>query len=71
MSTTKQTKPADPSQLERLLSAEELSAIIGVPVLTLAHWRRFGRGPQALRLGKHVRYDPAEVRRWLTEQACA
>lgn len=53
----------------RLWSANEVSAFLSVPVTTLYQWRYYGTGPRAYRVGKHLRYDPAAVRRWLDEQA--
>jgi hypothetical protein len=50
-----------------LISAAELSDYLQVPVGTLRQWRYLGVGPRALRLRGQVRYDPAEVRRWLAE----
>ena len=49
---------------ERLWSAAETSAFLGVPVATLHQWRRKGFGPQARRVGKHLRWHPDAVRAW-------
>lgn len=54
--------------MEKLLSAEEVSEYLGVPVTTLYQWRHFGRGPSAFRVGKHLRYSPDTVRQWLEAQ---
>lgn len=35
-----------------------------VPVQTLYQWRRKGFGPQARRVGKHLRWDPTAIRTW-------
>jgi predicted DNA-binding transcriptional regulator AlpA len=53
---------------DRLWTVKEVSVFLGVPVSTLHQWRCHGNGPEAFRVGKHLRYDPSEVRRWLTEQ---
>jgi predicted DNA-binding transcriptional regulator AlpA len=58
-----------PQLAERLWSAEDTSAFLGVPVGTLYQWRYRRLGPPAYRVGRHLRYDPAEVRQWLREQA--
>ncbi|MGE3449382.1 MAG: helix-turn-helix transcriptional regulator [Microbacteriaceae bacterium] len=55
--------------MEKLLSAEEVSDYLGVPVNTLYQWRHKGTGPTAFRVGRFLRYDPVEVRQWLTENA--
>lgn len=39
-----------------------------VPVGTLRQWRYLGTGPRPLRLGRQVRYEAAEVRRWIAEE---
>ena len=52
---------------ERLLSPEEVAAFLGVPVKTLYQWRYKGGGPRGLRVGRHLRYRPADVERWLEQ----
>lgn len=54
-----------PSQLERLLSVEELSDYLGVPVRTLYDWRLDGRRPKALHAGRVLRYPERRVRAWI------
>ena len=53
---------------ESTWSAEDVSAYHGVPVGTLYQWRYLGKGPRAARVGRWLRYRPADVRRWLDEQ---
>jgi excisionase family DNA binding protein len=53
---------------DRLWTVEELSAYLGIPVPTLYRWRRFGCGPPAHRIGRHLRYVPDEVSAWLRDQ---
>jgi excisionase family DNA binding protein len=50
--------------VERLWSVEEVSGYLGVPVETLYTWRKKGCGPRAGRVGRHLKYDPADVRAW-------
>jgi predicted DNA-binding transcriptional regulator AlpA len=54
---------------ERMWTPEDVSAFLGVPVATLYRWRYTGTGPAAYRAGRHLRYDPAEVRAWVKAQA--
>lgn len=54
---------------DRLWSPEDVSAFLGVPVPTLYRWRYVGTGPTAYTVGRHLRYDPAEVRAWVKGQA--
>jgi hypothetical protein len=44
-----------------------VSAFLGVPVATLHQWRYLGTGPDAFKVGRHLRYDPDVVRRWVAE----
>ncbi|ADL48868.1 MULTISPECIES: AlpA family transcriptional regulator [Micromonospora] len=52
-----------------LWSIEEVSAFLRVPVGTLYQWRYRRTGPRAFKVGRHLRYDPADVRSWLSGQA--
>lgn len=54
--------------LEPLLSTQEVADYLGVPVQTLYQWRSRGQGPTSMRIGRHVRYDPADVRSWLAQR---
>ena len=47
---------------------QDVSRYLRVPVATLYRWRYIGAGPPAARVGKHLRYLPADVRSWLHEQ---
>jgi len=58
-------EPADPS---RLLTPTEVAACLQVPVSTLYQWRYVGKGPRAIRVGRHLRWRPSELDQWLTEQ---
>ncbi|SCG14009.1 DNA binding domain-containing protein, excisionase family [Micromonospora echinofusca] len=57
--------------IEPLWTVEEVSAYLGVPVATLYQWRHRRVGPLASRVGRHLRYDPADVRAWLIERQAA
>ena len=50
---------------DRLWSAADTSAYLGVPVSTLHQWRYLGTGPKAYRVGQLLRYGPAEVVAWV------
>ncbi len=54
---------------DRLWTVQEVASFLGVPVATLYQWRYCGVGPKAYRVGRYLRYDPAEVSRWLQEAA--
>jgi excisionase family DNA binding protein len=50
--------------MEKLLSVQEVAELLAVPVPTVYRWRYEGTGPVGLKVGRHVRYDPAELRQW-------
>ena len=54
---------------ERLWSVQDLSEYLGVPVMTIYHWRRTGYGPKGTRVGRYVRYCPDDVRAWFEAQS--
>lgn len=54
--------------LELMLTIEELSEYLGVPVRTLYDWRLSGRGPRAVHVGRQLRYFISDVQRWLDSQ---
>ena len=53
------------NDVERLLTINELSEMLGIPIDTLYGWRHRGEGPQGYRIGRHVRYRRAAVEAWL------
>ncbi|MBM0275301.1 helix-turn-helix transcriptional regulator [Micromonospora tarensis] len=55
--------------IEPLWTAEDVWTFLGVPVSTLYQWRYRRLGPRARKVGRHLRYDPADVRAWLDETA--
>jgi excisionase family DNA binding protein len=61
------TPLAEPARsgLERLLSIDELSEYLRVPVTTLYDWRANQKGPLAIRVGRALRYPESAVREWL------
>jgi len=63
-----EAKPAK-SEIERLLAPDEVSEILGVPVTTLYRWRYHRSGPAALKVGKHLRYRPKDVEKFISDGA--
>jgi excisionase family DNA binding protein len=53
------------SGLEPLLSIETLAEYVGVPVVTIYRWRTEGKGPRAMRIGKHLKFALSDVQAWL------
>lgn len=53
---------------DRLWTAEETAAYLQIPKATLYQWRYLGIGPKAGRVGRHLRYDPEDVKAWFRLQ---
>lgn len=56
------------SGLEPLLSIEALAEYLGVPVTTIYDWRVDGKGPCAIRIGRHVKFALSDVQAWIAQQ---
>jgi len=54
-----------PSPLTELLTPEQVARLTGLSMDTLAQWRSQRRGIPYLKVGRTVRYDPADVQRYL------
>jgi len=72
MAPVQATPPHDPdgrtimtTSPARLWTVQDVSTYLGVPVMTLYHWRRTGYGPKGKRIGRHLRYRPEDVRAWV------
>jgi excisionase family DNA binding protein len=52
----------------RYLTPVDLADLLGVPVETVYQWRRKSTGPRGFRVGRHLRFDPEDVRRWVVDQ---
>lgn len=57
--------PEPPGSLDPLLTPEDLSAIVVIPLATIHQWSHRGGGPPALKIGRHLRYRRSDVDRWL------
>lgn len=57
------------TEVERLLTAEEVADLLQVKVETLYQWRWKGEGPRAVKAGpKFVRYRASDVNAWIEAQ---
>lgn len=54
-----------------LLSVEELAGLLRVPVSTIYYWRLRGEGPTPIRIGRYLRFDSADVARWIEGRKAA
>ncbi|WP_367132384.1 helix-turn-helix transcriptional regulator [Saccharothrix sp. HUAS TT1] len=52
---------------DRLWTVEDVSTYLGVPVKTLYQWKWRRYGPPVRKVGKYLRYVPAQVRRWVED----
>jgi predicted DNA-binding transcriptional regulator AlpA len=55
---------ATAASTEDLWDRTRAARFLGVPERTLETWRAHGKGPRGVRVGRHLRYDPADVREW-------
>jgi excisionase family DNA binding protein len=53
---------------DSLGTPEQVADYLQIPVKTLAEWRSRGGGPRYSKVGRHARYDWADVRAWLASQ---
>jgi excisionase family DNA binding protein len=54
--------------MTKLMSIQDLSDYLGIPVSTLYQWRAKSYGPTGRRVGRYVRYRPSDVDAWLDSQ---
>ncbi|MEU4955125.1 helix-turn-helix transcriptional regulator [Streptomyces lavendulae] len=53
---------------DRYLTPDDIAELFEVSVETVYQWRKKRAGPPGFRVGKHTRYDPADVHAWIAEQ---
>jgi predicted DNA-binding transcriptional regulator AlpA len=53
---------------DRLWTTEETAKFLRIPKATLYQWHYLGIGPKPGRVGRHLRYDPDEVKDWFRQQ---
>src|SRR6266851_3233806 len=64
-SRTVRSLPPDRRISRQLVSTKELSEIWGVPESTLRYWRSAETGPPYVKLGGRIKYDLADVERYV------
>ncbi|KUL40767.1 helix-turn-helix domain-containing protein [Actinoplanes awajinensis] len=52
-------------------TVNDVAAYLHVERGTVYTWRKRHYGPPAARVGKHLRYDPDEVRAWFRDRRAA
>ena len=55
--------------VDDLMTTEEVSDYLRIPVPTLWQWRSRGLGPRAAKVGRHLRYRRRDVDAWLDRQS--
>ncbi|MFI5526995.1 helix-turn-helix transcriptional regulator [Kitasatospora sp. NPDC051853] len=54
---------------DRMWTLQELADHLRVPKQTIYQMNWKGTGPTSYKVGRHRRYDPAEVQSWLAERS--
>ena len=62
------TNDEKPTVGQRLLTEGEVSALTGIPKMSLRSHRHLRRGLPYVRIGHLVRYDAAEIEKFLDER---
>ncbi len=52
---------------DRYLTPVDIAEIFRVPIETVYQWRKKRIGPPGFRVGRHLRYDPADLRTYVTQ----
>ncbi|MER5376497.1 helix-turn-helix domain-containing protein [Streptomyces sp. NPDC002553] len=53
---------------DRYLTPDDVAEIFKVPLETVYQWRKKRTGPPGFRIGKHLRYGPADVRAYVDQR---
>ncbi|WP_328455394.1 helix-turn-helix domain-containing protein [Streptomyces sp. NBC_00386] len=76
MSRTRSAQPDPRATLrgglpDRYLTPDDIAEMFEVPKETVYQWRKKRTGPPGFRIGKHLRYDPVDVRAYVAERKTA
>ena len=64
MNSTRMNRPHEPMS-RPLLDTDRAARYLAVQKKTMCNWRTRGDGPPFLRIGRSVRYSPADLDAWL------
>ena len=56
--------------MTQLLTTREASDVLHIPIGTLRSWRFLGKGPPWVKIEGAVRYDAAELQKYIDENRC-
>lgn len=62
-------RTSEMSPNERLWTVQDVSNYLGVPIMTIYHWRQTDYGPKGTRVGRYLRYREEDVRGWFEAQS--
>jgi len=62
------TSGTEPAPARPYMTEAELAEMLSLSPATLRTWRCLGRGPRFAKVGRSVRYRPADVHRWVESQ---
>ena len=54
--------------MEPLMSIDAVADYLGVSVPTIYDWRVSGKGPRAIRVGRHLKFAVSDVQAWVAAQ---
>lgn len=54
--------------IEPLLTSAQVCEILQIPEATLHRWRYVGTAPPAVKVGRHLRFDPGDLRDWIDQK---
>ena len=50
------------------MTPQEVSDHLGIPLQTLYRWRTEGKGPTAVKVGRHIRFTQTNLAGWIANQ---
>lgn len=53
---------------DALLTPKEVASLLQVPLATIYNWRHRNTGPEAFRIGRHLRFRRSAVAAWIESQ---
>jgi hypothetical protein len=56
---------------DHYLTPEDIASLLRVPLETVYQWRKKRTGPPGFCVGKHLRYDPADVLAYVIQRKSA
>lgn len=51
-----------------LLTTAEAAEVLRLGMATLHRWRKAGKGPPYIEMGRKIYYRPADIERWVSQQ---